>query len=135
MLLFPHLCPHLARPTVVVPKLLLRGVPGTGIFGLHVFPWQNSDFATRSKGWSSALRLSAEIGGLWRASSRARQVLSCQGGEVRLCAAQQGKNTRMEAAFRGRPGTRGSFWCARPSQEAGKCEVPLSTSLPMRLES
>ncbi|CAE6972459.1 ASB2, partial [Symbiodinium sp. CCMP2456] len=25
LLLFPHLCPHLARPTVVVPKLLLRG--------------------------------------------------------------------------------------------------------------
>ena len=30
LLLFPHLCPHLARPTVVVPKLLLRGVPGIG---------------------------------------------------------------------------------------------------------
>lgn len=25
LLLFPHLCPHLARPTVEVPKLLLRG--------------------------------------------------------------------------------------------------------------
>mmetsp|Transcript_109858 Transcript_109858/g.342421 ORF Transcript_109858/g.342421 Transcript_109858/m.342421 type:complete len:106 (+) Transcript_109858:223-540(+) len=25
LLLFPHKCPHLARPTVEVPKLLLRG--------------------------------------------------------------------------------------------------------------
>merc|ERR1719458_597788 len=25
LLLFPHQCPHLARPTVEIPKLLLRG--------------------------------------------------------------------------------------------------------------